>query len=331
MLEDEFFSVFVKFFLILVSGFIVIFIFKRVMRRILIKLEKAPSHVLRIGRFLSLSVIIFAFKILSAYFYENLTLFRILDSLAFVFLFSAIVCLTNALLDLWNNLLKKRSKGLSSGVFPVLIKLVDAVLWFLCFTIVLNVWGIKITALLAGLGVAGIAAALAIQSTLGDFFSGVALMSDNVFRIGDVVEFDGVFGKVYDVSFRSVKIKTYDNEIVTIPNSKLASSMITNHSRLRPRRFRIDFGVEYGSDVAKVKKLSLEVVKSFKEVLKDPEPYVYFSGFGDFSLNFSIRGWVKSYDDLFFTKEKIREKLYKVFSRHKISFAFPTSIVHLKK
>jgi len=299
------------------------------------EVDFALKHTKRIWFFLILTAISYSVSYAANQFHLKRNIVRTIDSITIIFAFYAGILFVNSLLLIWFYFIDLRDNSKkrvpSKSRYDVIIKIVDSVLWFICFIVILNVWGIKITAFLTGLGIAGIVIGLALQSTLGDFFSGIALMGDHPFKIGDVVQIEDVFGIVYDVNFRSIKIKTYDNEIVTIPNSKVASSKIINQTALTPRRFVINFNVEYGSDIKKVRRIALKSLEGIPEILKEQAPFVYFQDFGEYSLKFILIGWVKSFDDLWNVKEKVRENLYKEFKKSGIRFAFPTTTIHIKK
>jgi MscS family membrane protein len=204
------------------------------------------------------------------------------------------------------------------------------VLLFLAF--VLDIWGVKVGPLLAGLGVAGIAIAFALQATLGNIFGGVSLIMDNVYKVGDIIKLDsGEMGIVHKVGLRSTKIRTWDNEILFVPNGKLADSRIQNLMQPdRKIRITVNFGVEYGSDIDNVKKVVLGVVNKL-DILKDPEPQVLFLKMGDFALNFSARFWVDDIMKKLITMEQATCDIYKALGKSGIKIAFPTNTVYLKK
>ena len=321
-----------KFLIFLIGTFVILFLLKKIMwvlvRGIRELKRKQYTHSFLKSFFWAMFFYALAFSL--SVFTSDKYLLNTLKSISVVLFGYASMVFTQALVELWTKSLGD-SKKFRETMAPLVNKIINGTLILIIVMLVLNVWGVKITALLASLGVAGVAVALAVQATLGDFFSGLSILSDKTIGIGDVIELDdNVYGVVSDMSFRSVKVKTYNNDIIILPNSKVASSKIIIHNQLTPRRDYITFGVEYGSDIQKVRKIALKVVKSFKGVLKEPEPYVYFDGMGDFSLNFRIVYWMKSFDDLYSTKEKISEKLYNEFNKHKIAFAFPTQTVYLQ-
>ena len=193
-------------------------------------------------------------------------------------------------------------------------------------------WGVQIGPLLTSLGIAGIAIAFALQSTLGNIFGGMSIILDKSIKVGEKIELDAnTMGTVVDVGLRSTKIRTFDNEMITIPNGKLADSRILNFVQPDPRvRIKIEFGVEYGSDTSKVRKVVIETLRKVPNVLKNPEPRVLMTEMADFSLKFMALFWVNTFDVKFETKALSAEEVYKALRKAVIGIPFPTRTVYLK-
>ncbi|MBW2984228.1 mechanosensitive ion channel family protein [Candidatus Woesearchaeota archaeon] len=219
-----------------------------------------------------------------------------------------------------------------NAVIKLFYKFSRIVIVLLFLAVVLDMWGVKVGPLLAGLGVAGIAIAFALQTTLGNIFGGISLIMDNAYKVGDIVKLEsGEMGTVHKVGLRSTKIRTWDNEIIIVPNGKIADSRIQNLVQPdRKIRVIVDFGVEYGSDVNKVKKVVMGVIKKL-DIMEDPEPQVLFLEMGDFALQFSARFWVDDITKRFLTREKAVCDIYNALGKSGINIAFPTRTVYLKK
>jgi len=198
---------------------------------------------------------------------------------------------------------------------------------------VLDLWGVEIFPLLGALGVAGIAVALAIQPVLSNIFSGVAMILDKSIGVGDwVVLEDGTWGVIEKIGIRSTRIKSFDNEMIIMPNTKLAESKIQNVSQPEPMaRVVVPFGVAYGSDIEKVKKLIMSELKKIENVMKDPGPVVRFLEMGDSSLNFKAYFYVKSFDVRMGATDEANTRIYNALNKAKISIPFPQMDVWLKK
>ena len=204
---------------------------------------------------------------------------------------------------------------------------------FIGLIFILDIWGIKVGPLLASLGIAGIAVAFALQSTLGNIFGGISLIVDRSITVDDFIKLDdGTEGFVKDIGLRSTKIKTLDGDLVILPNGKLSESKIYNyHKPLPTTRATVKFSVKYGSDADKVRKIVLKELDDLKIVLKNPAPKVIFSEMGDYALKFKAFFWVSSIEKKLEAKEEAVAAIYNALNKNKIVIPFPTKIVYLKK
>mgnify|MGYP000302486025 CR=1 FL=1 len=214
--------------------------------------------------------------------------------------------------------------------FHSMLKMVVIITTFL---VILAAWGVQIGPLLAGIGVAGIAIAFALQSTLSNVFGGISMLLDRSINVGDLINLDdGTSGKILKINLRSTKIKNFDNELVIVPNSKLADSNIKNIALPEPAtRVVIPFGVAYGSDIAKVKKIVLKEVKKIPHMENEPEPVVRFLEMGDSALNLKAYFYVDSYDNRASSKDEANTRIYNALNKAKIEIPFPQMDVHMKK
>lgn len=233
--------------------------------------------------------------------------------------------------------LKKVMKGGSSSVRESLTSLIHGILQAIIIALVLlyilEVWGVAIGPFLAGLGVAGIAVALALQPALANIFSGASVILDKSVKVGDLIYLDAeTKGKVLKVGLRSTKILTFDNDLIIVPNSKVAESKIQNIGEPDPKaRVVIPFGVAYGSNVEKVKKVVLGEIKRIGHFIEEPEPKVRFIEMADSSLNFKAYFYVDSFENRFNAIDEANTRIYDALNRNKINIPFPQVDVHLKK
>lgn len=189
--------------------------------------------------------------------------------------------------------------------------------------------------ILAGLGVGGLAIALAGQDTIKNFFGAFVILGDKPFEIGDRIVVDGHDGPVEEVGFRSTKIRTLDGHVVTIPNSEMVNTTVRNIGS-RPYIKRVlKIGVTYGTPPEKVQK-AIDIVKG---LLKDHEgmdpefpPRVFFSDFGDFALTITVMFWYHppEYWDFMAFSERINMEILRIFNAEGIEFAFPTQTIFLQ-
>lgn len=204
---------------------------------------------------------------------------------------------------------------------------------FIGLIFILDIWGIKVGPLLASLGIAGIAVAFALQTTLGNIFGGISLIIDRSITVDDFIKLDdGTQGLVADIGLRSTKLKSPDGDLIIIPNGKLADSKIYNYHKPMPKtRVTVEFGVKYGSDVEKVRKLVLNELKNVKNVLAEPEPHVVFDEFGEFALKFKAFFWVSSIEEKIESKEAALSVIYSVLNKNKIGIPFPTRTIYMSQ
>ncbi len=198
---------------------------------------------------------------------------------------------------------------------------------------ILQAWGVQIGPLLASLGIAGIAVAFALQTTLGNVFGGASLVVDQTIKVGDVIRLEtGELGKIVSIGVRSTKILTPENVTLSIPNGKLADSKIQNISSPDLTiRVALDIGVEYGSEPDKVKLIIWQELTSMKDVLKEPKPQIFFMEMGDFALKFKVFFWIDDLDKKFDATDEATTRIYKALNKSKIGIPFPTRTVYLKK
>lgn len=224
-------------------------------------------------------------------------------------------------------------KDKEDPLISLITKMISVTGWIILGLFILTIWGVQIGPFLAGVGVAGLAVSFALQKSLEDIFGGIALTLDKNFKINDPIQLDdGTSGKIKDIGLRSTKILNWDGETVIVPNSKLASMKFTNFKLPTPQvRGKIPFGVAYGSDVEKVKKIALNIAKKHEKVLDDPEPFIIFDKMNDSSIDFTLYFYVKTVDDRFSTTHELIQQLYSELQKNNIEIPFPTRTVYLKK
>jgi len=181
------------------------------------------------------------------------------------------------------------------------------------FYVSFQVVGINLNSLAILAGAIGVGVGFGLQNIISNFISGLIILAERPITIGDRIEIGGVVGQVREISLRSTTVVTADNIAVIVPNGDFITHSVTNWSYEDPRvRFRIPFGVAYGTDLEMLRKLMLEVAAEHPMALKDPEPQLFFVSFGDSSLNFELAVWSEKWDtlprgfrsDLFFAIEK---------------------------
>ncbi|MBU0532608.1 mechanosensitive ion channel family protein [Candidatus Micrarchaeota archaeon] len=232
------------------------------------------------------------------------------------------------------DLAKRTDSMLDDEIIPIFHKTALVIVWAFGLILVLGAWGVDVGPFLAGLGIAGLAVSFALQNTLSNVFAGISLIIDKTFRVGDKIQLDsGEVGTVHEISLRSTRVKTYDNEIIIIPNSVLAQAKIKNFTQPDLKiRVVVPFSVEYGNKPEKVIKLIEGAIeKEIKEILEDPPVSVIFTEMGASSLNFQARFWISHYENAFAKKAEANDLIYNTLGKNKIGIPFPTQTVYVKK
>ena len=202
--------------------------------------------------------------------------------------------------------------------------------------LVLNILGVSVTPILTALGVGGLAVALALQDTLSNLFAGFYVSLAGQVRLGDYIKLDsGEEGYVTDISWRSTAIRSLPNNLIIIPNSKLAQAIVTNYHLPEKRMsLLIPIGVSYDSDPEAIERILVEEAKSAaKEIpglLAEPAPFVRFiPGFGDSSLNFTLICQVAEFVDQYLVQHELRKRIFNRFRQTGVEIPFPIRTVYL--
>jgi small conductance mechanosensitive channel len=187
--------------------------------------------------------------------------------------------------------------------------------------------GIETTSLVALLATAGLAIGLALQGSLAHFASGVMILFFRPFTLGDRITAGGQSGKVDDIGLFATTILTGDNEKVIVPNSTITSGSTINHTTRGTLRGNIQLGIAYGSDLAQAMEVMVNACKQVDQVLEDPEPSVFFSGFGASSLDFIVRPWARS-SEAGAMLHNVRIALYDNLNEAGIEIPFDQIVMH---
>ena len=233
----------------------------------------------------------------------------------------------------WANEELKHGSELSMlhAFFPLLRKIVRTLVFSVAAVIVLSYLGIDVSALIVSMGVAGAALALAVKNTIENAVSGILIMLDRPFRMGDRIQLStGEVGDIFEIGLRSTKILTFDNTLIILPNSKLLDEKIVNLSYPNPViRVKVEVGVAYGSDIEQVKSIMEQTARNNELVLDNPAPMSYFINFGESSLDFVLMARVEKYTDAWNVENRLRETIYKAFAENNIEIPFPKMDVNI--
>lgn len=204
-----------------------------------------------------------------------------------------------------------------------------AVRWLLFGVVIATVlaqFGVNLGAALGAAGIVGIAVGFAAQTSLSNVISGFFLLGEKPFRVGDLIEVDGVMGTVDKIGMISASIRTPDNKSVRIPNETLVKSKVANITGNPIRRYNMEVGVAYDEDIEHVMQVLRDVADQNKHCLDEPEPLVLFLGFGDSSINFLFGVWMVC-EDYLLVRNSIAAEVQKAFIREGIEIPFPHRVI----
>jgi len=223
-----------------------------------------------------------------------------------------------------------RKQDMDPSLRGFLRSIISITLKILLFISVMSMVGIAATSFIAIIGAAGLAVGLALQGTLQNFAGGVIILLFKPYQVGDFVEGAGHMGTVKEIKIFTTILNTPDNKLIIIPNAQLSNSSLTNFSAMETRRVDFTFGIGYGDDYDKAKKVLLDLINADERIMKDPEPFIALSELADSSVNIVVRVWAKGADywGIFFD---MNEKVYKTFTSEGLNIPFPQMDVHLVK
>lgn len=262
---------------------------------------------------------------------ENTSLLSCLEGIAHL---SIVLTLTSIASKIFDALVKevvmplveKTEGGEGNYILPVLSKAVNGAIWSFGIIIGLDNIGFDITAMIAGLGIGGLALALAAQDSVKNIFAGVMIFLDKPFKLKDRIQIEGFDGVVEEVGLRSTRIRTLDGRIVTIPNSTFTDNSVINVTSQPALKVVLNLGLTYDTDAADMQKAVdvLRQIVSDNAAILEEECSAGFKDFGDFSLGILFIYYVKPNAHWLDSQNEISKEVLKRFTEAKLDFAFPT-------
>ncbi|WP_299229879.1 mechanosensitive ion channel family protein [Sulfurihydrogenibium sp.] len=215
--------------------------------------------------------------------------------------------------------------------------LLQVFIYLIGILMMLSYFGISIMPIITTLGIGGLAIGLALKDTLSNIFSGLYILLEKNIKVGDFIELEnGKKGYVMNINWRTTTIKTLSNDVVILPNEKLAQSIIVNFAKpVEITRVAIEIPVSYDTDIDKFEKIVMEEVynlaKENDKLLLDPAPVLRFiPGFGDSSLNFTLYFSAANYENGFLVQSELRKRIFKRLKKEGIEIPYPQLDVHIK-
>lgn len=225
-------------------------------------------------------------------------------------------------------------KIVHAQTLPLFLNLINIVIAVMAVYLLFSAWHIDMTAWLASAGIVGIAVGFAAKDTLANLFSGVFIMADAPYKIGDFIVLDtGERGEVTHIGIRSTRILTRADVEVTIPNSVMGNTKIINESGGPHEKYRcqVSVGVAYGTDIDKVREILINIAQTEDLVCSEPEPRVRFRLFGASSLDFDLQVWIKKPILRGSVLDRLNCEIYRQFNQHEIEIPYAKQDVYIKE
>ncbi|HDM8126323.1 TPA: mechanosensitive ion channel [Vibrio harveyi] len=249
-----------------------------------------------------------------------------------LFVFALILLIARSLAKLTRKVVSKtvasKNLKLSHLMQDFFISMSGKAVWIIGIMVGLSQIGLNLAPILTGFGIAGVIIGFALQDTLSNFAAGMMLLIYRPFDVGDFVYAGGVDGKVSHMSLVNTTIRTFDNQIIIVPNSKIWGDVIKNVTHERIRRVDMVFGIGYADDLLKAEEVLNDIVTSHPSVLRSPEPNIKVHTLNTSSVDFIVRPWVKT-DDYWDVYWDVTKEVKLRFDREGISIPFPQQDVHL--
>ena len=232
------------------------------------------------------------------------------------------------------NILLLFGKRVSHEIGLFFVKALKVFVLALGLVAVLQTFGINVSAFIASLGLGGLAFALAAKDTAANLFGGFAILTDNIFKIGDWVKIGSVEGIVEDIGMRTTKIRAFDKRLIVVPNATIANSAVDNFSRRDRRRITMRVGLTYGTSIETMQKILQEIremLQNHPHIHKEPL-FVYFDEFGQSSLDLFFYLFTKTavWEEYLQIREDINLKIIDIVHKNGSDFAFPSQSVYFE-
>ena len=227
---------------------------------------------------------------------------------------------------------EKTESDFDDQLLPIVQKGASSILWVLGIIVALNNAGYNVSAIIAGMGIGGLAFAMAAKDTLSNIFGGFTIFTDKPFKINDRIKIKGFDGTVTEIGLRSTRLRTLEGRIVTIPNSVFTDGLVENVTLEPTRKVSMSIGLIYDTSPQQMEQamdILSDIHKSMPQL--DTLRYISFTDFGDFSLGITFIYYIKKGEDNFGVKSEMNLNILKQFNAAGLEMAFPTQTIYTKK
>ena len=250
------------------------------------------------------------------------------DSMPTVLMLIAVIVIGYASVKIIINLIKKVliKTSIDHTAITFILSFLRVILYVIVVITALSTIGVNVASLITAVGAAALTAGLALQDTLGNLASGMIILLSKPFIAGDILEFEGITGKVENIKVFFTTIHTLDNKIVTIPNSRLTTNNVINCTKVDKRRVDLKYSISYDDDISKVKALIYTLISENDKVLNDPEPTVYVGKHLDSGIEIVVMLWTTP-DDYYSVYYYMQENVKLTFDKNNITIPYPHVVV----
>lgn len=236
--------------------------------------------------------------------------------------------------SLYKKVQEKTNKNVEGSMLDFVFKIIRVVIYIVAGFIVITVLGVNLNGLITGFGIGGVIVTLAAQDTAKNLFGGLIIFMDKPFVVGDWIQMDTFEGTVEDITFRSTRVRTFENALLNIPNSIISNASIINWSKMEKRRYRMNLCIELDTPLDKLEKFKTKVqdMLQVREAIYDESITVKFDEITENGLNVLICSYTGSVDYASYLSEKedINYKIMKILKEENIKLAYATKTVHVK-
>ena len=267
-------------------------------------------------------------------FWETQNIKNILNTLILFDIFWAILSIADALRGVFHTVTARFHSDLSREMGDFILKIVKILIAGFGFASMLQVWGINVTALIASLGLGGLAFALAAKDTASNLFGSFALLADKSIRIGEWIQVGEIEGIVETIGMRTTKIRSFEKSLITVPNQLVANTPIENFSRRGVRRIKINVGLTYATTHTQIKTIISEIkymLHTHPDIAQKELLLVNLKSFGDSSLNIFIYTFTatSNWERYLNIREEIHHNIMKIVEENQAQFAFPSQSIYI--
>jgi MscS family membrane protein len=269
-------------------------------------------------------------------FLETPMVTKIINSMIMFNIFWTIYLLTYALRDVIYRFTNRFNPELSYEMGNFILAIIRGIIIAVGLGAILQLWGINVAGLVAGLGIGGLAFALAAKDTAANLFGSIALLLDKSVRIGEWIKIDGVEGTVEDIGMRTTKIRSFQNSLITLPNQAIANSPIENFSRRQSRRIKMKIGITYSATSEQIENIVGDIktmLRNHPNISQESTMLVNFTSFDDSSLGIFIYTFSNTavWTKYMAIKEDVNLKIMKIVESNQAQFAFPSQSIYIEQ